>query len=121
MYRALLLLIFMSTVKADLVSLRNTPSIPNLMYDEIFAIVDWIHYYFWVSISFLKQEFPSCIGNSVCGFLQANAKGVSKIPLCNCTTTSECPMNWDPYDGKSITQSASDQYKVHKKIRIISQ
>ena len=30
----------MSTVKADLVSLRNTPSIPNLMYDEIFAIVD---------------------------------------------------------------------------------
>ena len=89
------------------------------MYDEIFAIVEWIHYYFWVSISFLKQEFPSCIGNSVCGFLQANAKGVSKIPLCNCTTTSECPMNWDPYDGKSITQSASDQYKVHKKINAI--
>ena len=64
---------------------------------------------------FLKQELPSCIGNSVWGFLQANAKGVSKIPLCNCTT-SECPMNWDPYDGKSMTQSASDQYKVKNAI-----
>ena len=58
------------------------------------------------------QELSNCVGNSVCGFLQANAKGVSTFPLCNCTT-SECPLNWDPYDGKSVTQSASDQYKVN--------
>jgi hypothetical protein len=56
-----------------------------------------------------------CLGNSVCGFLQANSKGVSSFPYCNCTNTiggEECPLNWDTYDGKSITQSVSDQYKV---------
>ena len=91
----------MNTVKADLVSLRN-----------MMKFSQGIHYFLSFNFFFfLKQELPSCIGNSVCGFLQANAKGVSKIPLCNCTT-SECPMNWDPYDGKSMTQSASDQYKV---------
>ena len=56
----------------------------------------------------------SCLGNSVCGFLQANSKGVSKIPYCNCSTV-ECPLNWDPFDGKSVTQSVSDQYKVYLK------
>ena len=57
------------------------------------------------------EDLASCLGNSVCGLLQVNARGVSKIPHCNCTTT-ECPMNWDPFDGKSLTQSISDQYKV---------
>lgn len=58
------------------------------------------------------------MGNSVCAFLQANSKGVSSFSYCNCTsaddprgTQTPCPLNWDPYDGKSITQSVSDQYK----------
>lgn len=55
----------------------------------------------------------ACLGNSVCGFLQANSKGVSKVPYCNCSH-ADCPMNWDPYDGKSLTQSTSDQYKVKR-------
>ena len=64
--------------------------------------------------SFTTFFQASCLGNSVCGFLQANSKGVSKIPYCNCSTV-ECPLNWDPFDGKSVTQSVSDQYKVYLK------
>ena len=64
-----------------------------------------------VIISNLFQKLTPCLGNSVCGILQANSKGVTKVPYCNCSL-AECPMTWDPYDGKSLTQSTSDQYKV---------
>ena len=64
-----------------------------------------------VIISNFFQKLTPCLGNSVCGILQANSKGVTKVPYCNCSL-AECPMTWDPYDGKSLTQSTSDQYKV---------
>jgi len=52
-----------------------------------------------------------CDGNSICSFLQANSKGVNVVSYCQCSHGSQCSTQWDPYDGKSITQSQSDQYK----------
>ena len=71
-----------------------------------------------------------CDTNSICSFLQANnhvrpvlntlrvkmlkscVKGVNVVEYCKCKGFSECSTQWDPYDGKSITQAQSDQYKV---------
>ena len=39
-------------------------------------------------------------------------KGVNVVEYCKCKGFSECSTQWDPYDGKSITQAQSDQYKV---------
>ena len=39
-------------------------------------------------------------------------KGVNVVEYCKCEGFSECSTQWDPYDGKSITQAQSDQYKV---------
>jgi len=65
---------------------------------------------FLTNTSKADLKLTPCLGNSVCGILQANSKGVTKVPYCNCSL-AECPMTWDPYDGKSLTQSTSDQYK----------
>jgi len=63
-----------------------------------------------------KVEYPTCIGNSICAFLQANDKGVSVVRYCQCADPSlQCPVRWDAFDGKSITQSQSDQYKYCEK------
>jgi len=63
-----------------------------------------------------KVQYPSCIGNSICAFLQANDKGVSVVRYCQCGNPSlQCPVRWDQFDGKSITQSQSDQYKYCEK------
>lgn len=39
-------------------------------------------------------------------------KGVNVVEYCKCEGFSKCSTSWDPYDGKSITQAQSDQYKV---------
>ena len=61
------------------------------------------------------QELPTCVGNSICSFLQANDQGVTAVQYCECggrTGGRACPQRWDQFDGQSITQSQSDQYKV---------
>merc|ERR1711971_1194005 len=61
-------------------------------------------------------HYPSCLGNSICAFLQANDKGVSVVRYCECSDPSQqCPVKWDQFDGNSITQSQSDQYKYCEK------
>lgn len=63
-----------------------------------------------------RVEYPTCIGNSICAFLQANDKGVSVVRYCQCSSPAlQCPVRWDAFDGKSITQSQSDQYKYCEK------
>ena len=47
--------------------------------------------------------------------MQILFKGVNVVEYCKCKGFSECSTQWDPYDGKSITQAQSDQYKVSKK------
>ena len=52
-------------------------------------------------------------------------KGVNVVEYCKCEGFTDCSTQWDPYDGKSITQAQSDQYKVGifaccKMIEIIS-
>ena len=38
---------------------------------------------------------------------------MSVVRYCECGAPSlQCPVKWDQFDGKSITQSQSDQYKV---------
>ena len=45
----------------------------------------------------------------ICCYLQ----GVSVVRYCQCSSLAlQCPVRWDAFDGKSITQSQSDQYKV---------
>ena len=34
------------------------------------------------------------------------------VEYCKCEGFTDCSTQWDPYDGKSITQAQSDQYKV---------
>jgi len=58
-----------------------------------------------------KEPEATCDGNSICSFLQANNHGVNVVEYCKCKGFSECSTQWDPYDGKSITQAQSDQYK----------
>merc|ERR1711973_346460 len=53
----------------------------------------------------------TCSGNSICAFLQANNQGVNVVEYCKCEGFTDCSTQWDPYDGKSITQAQSDQYK----------
>lgn len=68
----------------------------------------------YVFPTMVEKEYPICVGNSICSFLQANDKGVSIVRYCQCSRGQQCPLKWDPYDGKSITQSMSDQYKYCK-------
>jgi len=58
-----------------------------------------------------KEPVARCDGNSICAFLQANSHGVNVVEYCSCEGASKCSLQWDPYDGKSVTQSQSDQYK----------
>lgn len=51
------------------------------------------------------------MGNSICGFLQANDKGMTTVPYCECERGEQCPVQWDQFDGRSISQAKSDQYK----------
>ena len=42
-----------------------------------------------------------------------SVQGVSVVRYCDCGAPAlQCPVKWDQFDGKSITQSQSDQYKV---------
>lgn len=52
-----------------------------------------------------------CAGNTICAYLQANARGINTQQLCTCPGAHRCPLLWDSEDGHSITQG-SDQYKV---------
>ena len=77
-----------------------------------------------------QEPEATCDGNSICSFLQANTqvlfllqiyswtffKGVNVVEYCKCEGFSKCSTSWDPYDGKSITQAQSDQYKVGTRI-----
>lgn len=58
-----------------------------------------------------ENKLPVCAGNTICAYLQANARGINTQPLCSCAGPSRCPLIWDNEDGHSITQG-SDQYKV---------
>ncbi|XP_023345803.1 uncharacterized protein LOC111714835 [Eurytemora carolleeae] len=58
-----------------------------------------------------REELPKCSGNSICGFLQANNKGLTSVQYCECGAGSTCPLEWDQFDGQSISQATSDQYK----------
>jgi len=58
-----------------------------------------------------KEPEATCNGNSICSFLQANNHGVNVVEYCKCEGFTQCSVQWDPYDGKSITQAQSDQYK----------
>ncbi len=53
-----------------------------------------------------------CFGNSVCGFLQVNNRGITSTTYCECGNNFVCPMTWDPLDGQSVVQGKQDQYKV---------
>jgi len=68
-----------------------------------------------------KEELPRCIGNSVCGFLQANDKGLTKLQYCECGGGLECPMQWDHFDGQSLSQAQADQYKYCGKAPVIAE
>ena len=64
---------------------------------------------------------PSCKPTPrYCFLLQINSwtffKGVNVVEYCKCEGFSKCSTSWDPYDGKSITQAQSDQYKVGTRI-----
>jgi len=61
--------------------------------------------------SIRSESLPMCEGNSICGFLQANYKGLTHVAYCNCQGRSTCSGQWDQLDGQSITQAKSDQYK----------
>lgn len=56
-------------------------------------------------------QLPACTPDSICGYLQANVRGINHQRLCACQTGSHCAMTWDSEDGHSVTQG-SDQYKV---------
>ena len=58
-----------------------------------------------------ESKLPVCAGNTICAYLQANARGINTQPMCSCPGLNRCPLVWDSEDGHSITQG-SDQYKV---------
>ncbi|XP_046441280.1 U-scoloptoxin(11)-Sm5a-like [Daphnia pulex] len=61
-----------------------------------------------------ETKLPVCTGNTICAYLQANARGINTQPLCSCSGPTRCPLVWDNEDGHSITQG-SDQYKYCRK------
>jgi len=68
-----------------------------------------------------KPKQPKCVGNSICSFLQANDKGVSVVKYCECSNPLlQCPNRWDQFDGKSISQGQSDQYKYCEQAPTVS-
>merc|ERR1719394_1764225 len=60
---------------------------------------------------YYQEPDAVCDHNSICSFLQANNQGVNVVEYCRCQGPTKCSIKWDPYDGKSITQAQSDQYK----------
>ncbi|XP_064456335.1 U-scoloptoxin(11)-Ssd3a-like [Ornithodoros turicata] len=69
---------------------------------------------FWLFAVFLgqavAQELPECLPRSVCGYVQLNLAGVNAEPLCRCRAGNECPLVWDPLDGRTVSHG-NDQYK----------
>lgn len=61
-----------------------------------------------------EKQLPVCTGNTICAYLQANARGINTQQLCTCPGSHRCPLLWDSEDGHSITQG-SDQYKYCRK------
>ncbi len=39
-------------------------------------------------------------------------QGLTSVQYCECGAGSTCPLEWDQFDGQSISQATSDQYKV---------
>ena len=39
-------------------------------------------------------------------------QGLTSVEYCECGAGSTCPLEWDQFDGQSISQATSDQYKV---------
>lgn len=72
-----------------------------------------------IPIPHKKHPAARCVGNSICSFLQANSHGVNVVSYCNCPGQTQCSVEWDPYDGKSITQSQSDQYKYCERAPLV--
>ncbi|CAG0924112.1 unnamed protein product [Notodromas monacha] len=68
-----------------------------------------------------EESLPTCPRGAACAHVQANSRGINVVEYCQCkkgklakflglTTFHDCPLTWDPEDGKSITQG-SNQYK----------
>ncbi|CAG2175369.1 unnamed protein product, partial [Oppiella nova] len=57
------------------------------------------------------HALPECIDErSVCGYVQLNSMGISSQPLCKCRGGVQCPMMWNPMDGRTVSHG-NDQYK----------
>ena len=40
-------------------------------------------------------------------------QGLTSVQYCSCANGSPCPLQWDQFDGQSVSQAKSDQYKVY--------
>nr|P0DQA2.1 RecName: Full=U-scoloptoxin(11)-Sm7a; Short=U-SLPTX(11)-Sm7a; Flags: Precursor [Scolopendra morsitans] len=45
-----------------------------------------------------------CISNDYCAFLQKNTQNLYTLPICKCPGDNECPLTWDPDDGRTLIQ-----------------
>ena len=57
-------------------------------------------------------SLPECSDEkSVCGYVQLNSMGISSQPICKCKGPVQCPLIWNPMDGRTVSHG-NDQYKV---------
>lgn len=57
------------------------------------------------------HRLPWCEAHGACGMVQANAYGIHHKSFCRCRGSNTCSRSWDLFDGRSITQVGSNQFK----------
>merc|ERR1712012_1233630 len=78
------------------------------------GLILWILFRHASTFNVKQKHYPSCVGNSICSFLQANDKGVSVVRYCECGAPSlQCPVKWDQFDGKSSGAAPPLRWPTH--------
>ena len=66
---------------------------------------------------FTLLQLPRCLGDSVCGFVQSNAAGLTPVPVCQCAGGEEepagCDMEWQESAIAQQQQQQQQQQQHH--------